>query len=98
LTLQTGPAYKDGPVIKANLQKPSKVKRASTRLDAAVARLEAALESRTLSTSGEGLDPELSRELETLRGQNAQLRTVNETVSGRLDGAIGRLKDVLGEA
>jgi hypothetical protein len=98
LTLQTGPAYKDGPVVKANLQQPSKVKRASARLDAAVARLEAALESRTLSTSGEGLDPELSRELKTLRGQNAQLRTVNETVSGRLDGAIGRLKDVLGEA
>ena len=88
-------------MTKSNLQKPSKVERARARLDGAVARLEAALESRTITASDGHPDPELTRkleaELETLRGQKAHLKTVNETVSERLDGAIGRLRDVIGE-
>tara|TARA_B100000315_G_C14442555_1_gene525378 strand:- start:677 stop:943 length:267 start_codon:yes stop_codon:yes gene_type:complete len=88
--------------MKTNLQKPSKVERARARLDGAVARLEAALESRTESATGEMPDPESTKKLEAelvaLRGQNARLKAVNETVSGRLNGAIGRLKDVIGEA
>ena len=89
-------------MIKSNLHKPSKVERARSRLDAAAARLEAALNSRTITASGEIPDSELSRkleaELDSLRGKNAHLKTVNETVSGRLDAAIGRLRDVIGEA
>jgi hypothetical protein len=89
-------------VIKSILQKPSKVERARARLDAAVDRLEVALTNRAMNAAGDNPDSEIVRdleaELETLRGQNAHLKTVNETVSGRLDGAIGRLKDVIGEA
>ncbi len=89
-------------MIKSILQKPSKVERARARLDAAVDRLEVALTNRAMNAAGDNPDSEIARdleaELETLRGQNAHLKTVSETVSGRLDGAIGRLKDVIGEA
>ena len=88
---------RDGPVTKSNLQKPSKVERARARLDSAVMRLEAALESRAANTGGGIADDELTRELESLRGETAHLKAVNETVSGRLDGAIGRLKAVIGK-
>lgn len=89
-------------MTKSNLQKPTKVERARARLDAAVARLEAALENRAASGSPEGPDADaalkLSGELEALRKENDTLKSVNETVSGRLDGAIGRLKAVIGPA
>lgn len=86
---------------KQNLQKPSKVERARARLDGAVARLEAAINQRALSLSGEhALDTPsgaILQELEGLRGENARLKALNETVSGRLETAIGRLRSAIGE-
>ncbi len=83
---------------KPTLKKPSKVERARHRLDAAVARLEKALRQQGGSAplaSGDGVQ---ARELEALLSENSKLREINETVSTRLDGAIGRLNAVLGEA
>jgi len=81
------------------LQKPSKVDRACTRLDNAVARLEQAFEKRgdVQAPAGAGPDPETVRELDALRDENSKLKTINDTVSDRLENAIGRLRSVIGE-
>ncbi len=88
-------------VKKPNLQKPSKVERARARLDGAVARLEAAINQRAQSLSGEhALDAPsgaILQELEGLRDENARLKALNETVSGRPETAIGRLRSAIGE-
>jgi len=84
-------------VKKSTLIKPSKVERARVRLDAAVARLEKALKQQG-GAAAVSVDPNLARELEALRDENSRLRGVNETVSARLDSAIGRLNAVIGEA
>ncbi len=87
---------------KQTLKKPSKVERARVRLNAAVARLETALAQQagsTPSASGDEVQTGVQAgELEALRGENSRLREINETVSTRLDGAIGRLNAVIGEA
>ena len=89
---------KEGPVKKPTLKKPSKVERARVRLDAAVTRLEKALGQQGGATpSASGGEVQI-QELETLRGENTRLREINEKVSARLDGAIGRLNAVIGEA
>ena len=84
---------------KTDLQKSSKLVRASVRLDAAVERIEAALSVQNLSSSDKITDPDLAKELVSelvvLRSENARLKIVNKTVSGRLDEAIGRLKDFI---
>ena len=84
---------------KTDLQKSSKLVRASVRLDAAVERIEAALSVQNLSSSDKITDPDLAKELVSelvvLRSENARLKIVNKTVSGRLDEAIGRLKDLI---
>ncbi len=83
---------------KPTLKKPSKVERARVRLDTAVARLEKALGQQGGGSPPAPGDEVRTRELEALRGENSRLREINETVSARLDGAIGRLNAVIGEA
>jgi hypothetical protein len=63
------------------------------RLEQAVARLEAALETqgRKLSES----DAALACTLSAAETENAQLKTLNRAVSARLDASIGRLKKIL---
>ncbi len=87
---------------KPNLKKPSKVERARTRLDAAVARLEEALDRRLDSLPDAAGKPTtetpsaLVEELESLRDENAKLKGLNEIVTTRLDAAIGRLRTAIG--
>ncbi len=67
---------------------------AAQRLDAAVARLENATRS---SDRLAGPRPgELIEALESAQNENANLQETAETVSVRLDSAIGRLRAVLG--
>jgi hypothetical protein len=63
------------------------------RLEQAVVRLEAALETqgRKLSES----DAALACTLSAAETENAQLKTLNRAVSARLDASIGRLKKIL---
>lgn len=78
---------------KGNLQKPTRMERARTRLDDAVARLEAASENR----AGRGPSDEISRELEQLRAENSAFKALHEDTSSRLNTAIGRLRSVMGD-
>ncbi|MCH7936072.1 MAG: DUF4164 family protein [Proteobacteria bacterium] len=87
---------------KQNLNKPSKLERARTRLDGAVTRLEKALDRRLDSLPDGARKPAaetpsaLVEELESLRDENAKLKGLNEIVTTRLDGAIGRLRTAIG--
>jgi len=68
---------------------------AQGRLEAALARLETALEGSTPKDGGE-VD-ELTRELQSARDELARYKDQNQQVSDRLDAAIGRMRTVLGE-
>lgn len=87
---------------KPNLKKPSRLERARTHLDAAVARLEEALDRRLDSLPDADGKPTaetpsaLVEELESLRDENAKLKGLNEIVTTRLDAAIGRLRTAIG--
>ncbi len=69
--------------------KPTRLKTANARLDAAMGRLEKALAAQN---SGTG-DPEVA----TLRAENEKLSGLNKITGERLDSAINRLKAVLKE-
>lgn len=79
----------------------SKLNEANDRLDAAMTTLEKAVESRRQNAtpangSGEAND-QLQAELDKLKTDFAALRETSGTVSGRLDDAIGRLRNMLDE-
>lgn len=76
-----------------NSRKQGRLERPRERLEAAVARLEGALETHARK-SGES-DAALARSLSAAETENAELKTLNRAVSGRLDTAIGRLKSIL---
>jgi 3-oxoacyl-(acyl-carrier-protein) synthase len=80
-------------VATANSQDQGGLERPRERLEQAVTRLEAALEAQDLK-SGES-DAALAHTLSAAEAENAELKTLNRAVSGRLDSAIGRLKTIL---
>jgi len=86
-------------VTKLDLQNSSKLEFAAARLNSAVARIEATLAIKNVSVSVENLDPKLANDLAAelifLRSENVRLRIAIKSISGRLDGAIRRLKDFI---
>jgi len=86
-------------VTKIELQKLSNMNIANARLHAALERLEKALVDKSKALSDTNSDIKLSEALETeinvLRRENTRLKLLNETVSKRLDGVIGQLKDFI---
>ena len=86
-------------VTKIELQKLSNMDIANARLHAALERLEKALVDQSKALSDTNSDIKLSEALETeinvLRRENTRLKLLNETVSKRLDGVIGQLKDFI---
>jgi len=71
-----------------------RLQQAQKRLDSAMDRLEAAINTRTeAGTLGDGDMIEVA----TLRKQNDSLREATDTVGARLDEVIGRLRTVLEE-
>ena len=76
-----------------NVRKSPRLERAQQQLDSAVARLEAAQATRGSSSGGD--QAQFAQELESAQAENISLKSVNETVSGRLDATIGRLKTIL---
>jgi len=76
-----------------NVRISPRLERAQEQLDNAVARLEAAQVSRGASSGGD--QTQLAQQLESAQAENNSLKSVNETVSGRLDATIGRLKTIL---
>ncbi len=75
----------------------SKMDQACARLETAVSRLEAALKATAPGNGSPNDAPDalMTEELAAVRDENAALKQMNEKVSGRLDSAIGRLKEVL---
>ncbi|MGB0696686.1 MAG: hypothetical protein ACPGOY_13630 [Rhodospirillaceae bacterium] len=83
----------------------TKIEEALELLALSVVRLEGAaqdvLAAKASIEDGEGgagatvVDPEMTKELEALRTDYDNLKTVSRAVSGRLDGAIERLRTAL---
>jgi uncharacterized protein YjcR len=76
----------------------SRLQEATQRLEAALMRLEKAAASYAESHDETAVREErdrLSVELAETQAENERLRDVNDTISGRLDSAISRLKSVL---
>jgi hypothetical protein len=65
---------------------------AKSKLDAALNRLEKAIDTTPILASG---SDELAKELVAAKAEISQLREKNQTVSAKLDGAIGRVKEIL---
>ena len=84
------------PSLTSTTSSSDKVKAAQGRLDAALERLQLALTSRP---SGQGEDDQsLISEINSLKAENADLKRRLSEASNRVDGAIGRVKTLLGEA
>ena len=67
------------------------------RLEAALGRLDSAVESRlTAAVSQERIDA-LTRELDQVTAENAKLHETTDTVARRLDDAIDRIRKILGD-
>jgi len=83
-------------VSNTSIPAPSRIERARGRLERAVAEIETAAVAR--ATIREEVSEDLLAAKQALtesRSENAELRTVTEEVSRRLDGVIVRLKAVL---
>ncbi len=72
----------------------SRLHDATARLESALGRLEAAVADRAAAPASS--DGELQSTLDQVRQENAALRQSLENAETRLDGAIERLKTVLG--
>lgn len=70
----------------------SSIQKARSRLDEALTRLENAINSRS---GDSGNNPELEKALTLATTEIAKLKENKQTVSNRLDGAIGQLKELL---
>ncbi len=78
----------------------SAVEDSNRRLDAALVRLEVALQERLNAQSNAAAGPEqarLEQEITAVRNECASLRETSTMVSQRLDAAIGQIKGVLAE-
>ena len=67
----------------------AELNQATQRLQAALDRLEQAIDARVAGADGDG---ELRQALESARAENDRLKQVADTVAGRLDDTIARLK------
>ncbi len=76
-----------------NVRKSPRLERAQEQLDNAVARLESVQAARGAPPGAS--QSELAQDLESAHAKNNSLKIMNETVSGRLDATIGRLKTIL---
>ena len=77
------------PLANTDMQESSQLRQSRERLERAVERLEAVLEA--------GPAARADAERAEAESENAGLKRINQTVSTRLDAAIGRLKAVLEE-
>jgi hypothetical protein len=79
----------------------SKLTDANARLDAALSQLEDAVGAKRAAASAsaetDAENKRLQDELEWLRADFSSLKETSGTVSGRLDDAIGRLRNILAE-
>jgi ABC-type transporter Mla subunit MlaD len=67
------------------------------RLQAALGRLDSAVESRLELAANQQQVEDLTRKLEAASAENAELHQTTDTVARRLDDAIDRIRQILGE-
>jgi len=67
------------------------------RLQAALGRLDSAVESRLEMAVNQQRIDDLTKELEQVSAQNAELHQTTDAVARRLDDAIDRIRKILGE-
>ncbi len=77
------------------IYKLTRIEQALETLAHAVQRLDRAARERLEAEPEAAFDAEMEAELEALRADYENLRTVSQVVSDRLDGAIHRLRDTL---
>ena len=75
------------------IQKLVRVERAQERLAQAIDRLEAALNARAEVLNDVGT---MHRQIDNVKSENRRLQQVNTEVSGRLDDAIYRIREIVG--
>lgn len=80
---------------KSELTKPTRVERAKSRLAKAVLRLEEVLDSR-LEGAGKEEVSEIAGSLQAALRDRDALKAANRDMASRLDGAIHRIRAVLG--
>ena len=79
-------------MARGSTQTASSVQKARSGLDEALSRLEKVIDSRPADTAG---NETLAKELATATTEIDELKGMNQTVSARLDRAIGQLKELL---
>ena len=67
------------------------------RLEAALGRLDSAVETRLNSVESQERVDALARELDQANAENAKLQETTDAVARRLDGAIDRIRKILGD-
>jgi peptidoglycan hydrolase CwlO-like protein len=77
-------------------QSTSSIQAAKSKLDAALDRLDKAIETKAKSSNGSGAgNGKLGKELTAAKAEISELKEKNQVVSTRLDGAIDRMKEIL---
>jgi len=78
-------------------QSTSSIQAAKSKLDAALDRLDKVIETKAKSANGSGAgNGKLDKELTAAKAEISELKEKNQIVSTRLDGAIDRMKEILG--
>lgn len=67
------------------------------RLQAALGRLDSAVESRLEMAANQQQIDDLTKELEQVSARNAELHQTTDAVARRLDDAIDRIRKILGD-
>lgn len=67
------------------------------RLEAALGRLDSAVDSRLTAAASEERVDALARELDEANAENARLHETTDAVARRLDDAIDRIRKILGD-
>ena len=84
---------------KSELTKPTRVERAKSRLAKAVLRLEEVMTTRDrrLESAGREEISEIARDMQAALRDRDALKAANRDMATRLDGAIHRIRAVLGD-
>jgi len=83
-------------LAKPSTKSTSSIQAAKSKLDAALDRLDKAIESKAKSSNGSGTgNGKLDKELTAAKTEISELKEKNQIVSTRLDGAIDRMKEIL---
>ena len=82
---------------RTNIKLMAELRGLHQRLEAALGRLDSAVETRLEAAISQERIDALTRELEQTSAENAKLHETTDTVARRLDDAIDRIRKILGD-